>query len=192
MFTSWTNLAAHHTQDRDEENFSALTLSLLIAGDVLSWHGKVDCSIASWTEWHCLHSLSTSIPHSSSSSSTGSLPLLFIARLLAAQTAQLSSVPPLPQQILHELCVSEWDGTFKGERSVQGQCVCVHILSPPSSPPILISNSSSASLGNHQCKGFLVRETPHRCTLNSSFPHSCYLIAVKSEMQQKRTSAERR
>lgn len=53
-----------------------------------------------------------------------SLPLLFFARLLAAQTAQLSSVPPLPQQILHELCVSEWDGTFKGEHNLQGQSVC--------------------------------------------------------------------
>ena len=79
-----------------------------------------------------------SLPHSSSSSCTRSLPLLFFARLLAAQTAQLSSVPPLPQQILHELCVSEWDGTFKGERNLQGQCVCAHpqsaLLSAPSPP----------------------------------------------------------
>lgn len=43
-----------------EKNFSALTLSLMVAGDVSPWRGKVDCSIASWTEWHCLHSLSLS------------------------------------------------------------------------------------------------------------------------------------
>lgn len=30
-----------------DQNFSALTLSLLDAADVLSWRGKVDCSIAS-------------------------------------------------------------------------------------------------------------------------------------------------
>lgn len=131
------SLGPHHTQGGEEENFSALTLSLLVAGDVLSWRGKVDCSIASWTEWHCLHSLSPSLPHSSSSSCTRSLPLLFFARLLAAQTAQLSSVPPLPQQILHELCVSEWDGTFKGERNLQGQCVCTSSVRPPLLPVLL-------------------------------------------------------
>lgn len=51
----------HHTRGGEEGNFSALTLSLMVAGDVLSWRGKVDCSIASWTEWHCLHSLSPSL-----------------------------------------------------------------------------------------------------------------------------------
>lgn len=41
------SLGPHHTQGGEDENFSALTLSLLVAGDVLSWRGKVDCSIAS-------------------------------------------------------------------------------------------------------------------------------------------------
>ncbi len=50
------------------------------------------------------------------------LPLLLFARSLAVQTAQLSSVLPLPQQLLHEPCVSECAVTFKGERNLQGQC----------------------------------------------------------------------
>lgn len=60
MFTySW--VFEHRAEGGEDENFSSLTVSLLVSGDVLSWRGKVDCSIASWTEWHCLHSLSSSL-----------------------------------------------------------------------------------------------------------------------------------
>lgn len=126
---------------------------------------------ASWSLVMCLHGaakLTAALPPEqndivctlslrSSSSFTRSLPLLFFARLLAAQTAQLSSVPPLPQQILHELCVSEWDGTFKGERNLQGQCVCTSSVCPPLIS-VLLCNSSPPE--NYPCKGLLTRETP--------------------------------
>lgn len=109
-------------------------------------HGCWWCSLMALQSWlqHCLPEQNDIVctpslsPYSSSSSSRRLLPLLFFARLLAAQTAQLSSVPPLPQQILHELCVSEWDGTFKGECSLQGQCVCTSSVCPPPLLPVLL------------------------------------------------------
>lgn len=85
-------------------------------------------------------------------------PLLFFARSLAAQTAQLSSVPPLPQQILHELCVSEGDGTFKGECNLQGQSVCT-------SPLLSIPPPFPSSHKNNQCQGLLRTERPLRANV---------------------------
>lgn len=92
---------------------------------------KVDCSIACWMEWHCSLSLPASFSCTLSLFFYLLLPLLLSARSLAVQTAQLSSVLPVPQQLLHEPCVSECAVTFKGERNLQGQCA------PHCHPPTL-------------------------------------------------------
>lgn len=169
----------------------------MVAGDVPSWRCKVDCSIASWTEWHCLHSLS--LPHSSSSSSSRRLlPLLFFARLLAAQTAQLSSVPPLPQQILHELCVSEWDGTFKGECSLQGQCVCTSSVCPPPLLPVLLCTPLQTLLRIISVKDSSPERPPSMNTLLSIpfysfslYSKSCFEIWVCSYLCEEQFAPQR-
>lgn len=38
--------ALHHSGGGEDENFSSLSVSLLVTGGVLSWHGKLDCSTA--------------------------------------------------------------------------------------------------------------------------------------------------
>lgn len=51
-----------HCQGGKKKKFSALTHGCLMdADDVPSRHGKVDCSTAFWTEWHCLYSPSLSL-----------------------------------------------------------------------------------------------------------------------------------
>lgn len=133
MYTyAWVSDCITDGVERRKTSLHSLSASWLL---VMCFHGAAKLTAALPPEQNdIVCTLSLSLPHSSSSSSsscTRSLPLLSFARLLAAQTAQLSSVPPLPQQILHELCVSEWDGTFKGERNLQGQCVCTSSVCPP-------------------------------------------------------------
>lgn len=75
------SLGQHHTQGGEDENFSALTLSLLV---VMCFHGAAKLTAALPPEQNdIVCTLSLSLPHSSSSC-TRLLPLLFFARLLAA------------------------------------------------------------------------------------------------------------
>lgn len=128
---------------------AAKTLSLAVAGAVSSWRGKVDCSIASWTEWHCLHSLSSSSLSSSSSSSILPPPLLWTSAGSVNCTAQQCSPSAAadPAWALR-ICVG-WDflkGNAASRVSVRA-CVraCVHararissVFSPPLLPVLLL------------------------------------------------------
>ena len=154
------SLGPHRTQGGEDENFSALTLSLLVAGDVLSWRGKVDCSIASWTEWHCLHSLSLTPPPPPVRARSPS------SSLHACWQHKLHSSAVFPHCRSRSCMSSAYlsgMGLLKGNATSRVS-VCAHPQSalfsslPSSAPPPPPCNANTPE--NHRCKGLLKRETP--------------------------------